>query len=440
MTHEADGDNVHAPALNFYKIFEIFVIFAAILCIATRVSLAQSDNTFAQFPKIIRSSEERETIKRNMIGIVAGLPDGVYTRIGADIMRLVEDRADMSLRVVVVTGNGSVSNIDDLLNLYRIDFAIVQGDVIYYLLNTQRYKALAEKIRNDLRYVVRLHDEFLVVVTRKSLLGQQAADVCWLDGKSIAVGGRTTGASITVPALLEGRLGLKLDIDYVTPLEQALRKLKDGETHAVAYVVGKGAPTFSSFEHDADYQILAVPKTVLERGCGKNSPINDVDVTPYQLGRIYNGEYRGIRIENGPIPAISVPAILAVYNWGKNDQGRARERFEASEKFVKMLFEKGLRDLGSKNFNYNQNWCGVDFSATINGWGRFSVAQKLIEEAGQGKTLRIACQMPYCSNFSQMEIAFRDYLRSIGKENVLERERTQLSQQFESLNCPDNRH
>lgn len=132
-------------------------------------------------PRVLRTPAERQQIRDHQIGIITGQPGGVYARLGADLVRLLDDRSNASLRVVAIIGGGSISNIDDLLNLRGVDFAILQGDVLEAYGDTPAGRDL----RIRMRYVSRLHTEVLHILSRRGVIDGRAPTVCVLDGKRI---------------------------------------------------------------------------------------------------------------------------------------------------------------------------------------------------------------------------------------------------------------
>ena len=148
--------------------------FATALAIAV-LTTPTAAQTGAALPTVRKSAAEVEEIRANHVGIVTGAPSGVYARLGADMVRLLDDRAGRSLRISAVTGSGSVNNLDDLRNLPGISLAILQGDVLAaYGADRAQHQWLDQNIR----YVAPLHREQLHQLVREELHGAESNGIC----------------------------------------------------------------------------------------------------------------------------------------------------------------------------------------------------------------------------------------------------------------------
>ena len=82
----------------------------------------------------------RTKTNQGAIGIISGGVDGTYIRIAADLAAVLEEPG--SLRILPVIGKGSVQNVADLLYLRGIDVAIVQSDVLAYVVREKSFPGI----------------------------------------------------------------------------------------------------------------------------------------------------------------------------------------------------------------------------------------------------------------------------------------------------------
>jgi hypothetical protein len=73
------------------------------------------------------------------------------------------------------------------------------------------------------------------------------------------------------------------------------------------------------------------------------------------------------------VQTISVPAVLAVYNWNKDT-----DRYRRCARFVEYLFDR-FEKLREKP--YQPGWKDMNLAGTIPGWTRFPPAQALVAKA-----------------------------------------------------------
>jgi hypothetical protein len=73
------------------------------------------------------------------------------------------------------------------------------------------------------------------------------------------------------------------------------------------------------------------------------------------------------------VQTISVPALLAVYNWNKDT-----DRYRRCVRFVEYLFDR-FDKLREKP--YQPGWKDMNLAGTIPGWTRFPPAQALVAKA-----------------------------------------------------------
>ena len=106
-------------------------------------------------PAVARSATpwevQRERLNQNTVTIITGTPAGTYLAVGYD-MSVVMDDGD-NLRVLAVTGKGSVQNVKDILHLRGVDMGIVQSDVMSHFKASGEY---GQNFDQRLLYIAKL--------------------------------------------------------------------------------------------------------------------------------------------------------------------------------------------------------------------------------------------------------------------------------------------
>src|SRR4051794_5142921 len=199
-----------------------------LLCLAALLSLpgrAAAQGSALPLPNVERTREELSLIRANIVGLVSGATGGVYAQIGYDLMRLLDDREGSSLRVAANLGAGGVNNLDDLRNRPGVDFAIVQGDVVQAYGAEPRF----EEFRQKLRYVSRLHTEYVHVIARREIAERSGGTVCALKGERVNTAGIRSGSALTVVNLFNRVLGLDVIVDDSASTQEGLDQLEAGK-------------------------------------------------------------------------------------------------------------------------------------------------------------------------------------------------------------------
>lgn len=335
--------------------------------------------TGTSLPTIRKSIVEGGEIRDNHVGIVTGGPAGVYARLGADMVRLLDDRPGRRLRISAVMGSGSVANLDDLRNLPGISFAILQGDVLdAYAGDRDQYQWLDQNIR----YVGRLHNELLHVVVREDLLRDGASDVCALAGRRINVGGAGSGTRITANRVFNEMLGLGVVFDAAAT-EEGLEQLSKRQVDAVAFVVGPPAPIFANDRAaktfaDDRLAFLPVPASVLATGCGSGTARPRGEPTVYEDAALTGEHYPQLIAADRRIATLAVPAVLAAYRFEETTSPRAR----ATATLIQSYLSRGadpLDGFGRLGGGFATQWCGLDLIAPVARWRRHEAVEAWLQ-------------------------------------------------------------
>ncbi|HSI41082.1 MAG TPA: TAXI family TRAP transporter solute-binding subunit [Xanthobacteraceae bacterium] len=395
----------------------LFVLLALLLP-AGGAARAQS-----AMPTLERAPAERKSIRDNHVGIVTGLPGGIYAQLGADMLRLLDDRKGQTLRLSALIGAGSVNNLDDLNNLPGVSLAILQGDVMEAYAAEPQFRWL----QGNIRYVGRLHTEVLHLVSRRDVMAGGGGTVCALAGRRINVGGLGSGTAITVRKVLNDMLGLGVTLDTAASSE-AFDQLAGRSIDAMAYVVGRSAPFFSRdrvperFANDG-LDWMSLPRSVLEQGCGGRPPRVSRDATVYEDVTLTDADYPQLIAAGQGVPTIGVPAVLAAYRFDSAGSLRAK----ATSAFIDRLLSRAAdpaMGLGAAGRGFDRNWCGVDLAAPVRVWQRHEAAERWLVGNATAATPRptlIACAparpVPlYCQSDAAKAAEFNRRLGAAGRQ------------------------
>jgi len=295
---------------------------------------------------------KKDSLNQAVIGLVAGRIEGTPLRLSAELARVLDDGDKM--RVLPIVSRGIFDNFNDLLALRGVDAAIVYGDTLRYFKTVERVPNIDDKIN----YVARFAPAELHILVRPEINSLKD-----LAGKQVNFNTRGTAAAYTGPLVFE-LLGLKVKESFI-PHSEALNRMKQNADSFVATVwvttkpIGPLAnPTwpegfkFISVEYTKELEEFYLPATLDSKDYPK---------------LIKPGE----RVET-----ISVPTVLAVYNW-KRDQ----ERYARMVKFVDYLFER-LPQLQKPP--YDSSWKDVNLASSVPGWRRYEPVQRKLQTLGAG--------------------------------------------------------
>jgi len=253
-----------------------------------------------------------------------------------------------NLRILPIVSYGAASNLDDLLYLRGVDAAVTQSDVFEYFRTERKTPNLERRVQ----YIIRLPISELHILARNEVRSLED-----LRGKKVNFGPAGTGASLTGTIVFQ-RLGINVEqvlIDQPT----ALQKLQSGQVDAIARVIPKPIDFFSKIPANAGLHLVNIPFT---------KTFEDL----YTLGEFTKQDYPNLLQGQDRIDTISVPAVLAVFNWPKN-----AERYAKVSRFIEYLFTRWDT---LQHPPYHPKWRDVNLAATVPGWTRFSVAEDMLQQ------------------------------------------------------------
>jgi TRAP transporter TAXI family solute receptor len=294
------------------------------------------------------SVSTKKAMNANTVTLLTGTIGGTYVQFGADLASVLDD--DGKLRVLPITGRGSVQSVADILFLKGVDLGIVRADTLDYL----EKKGFANDIKKQFTYVTKLYNEEMQVIAPKTV--KTLND---LEGKTVSVDLPNGGTFVTALTVFE-RLGIKANFVYI---EQriAMEKLKKGDLDAVIVVGGKPYLSVTTFNNDGRFHLAAVDYS---------KPLQ----SDYLPATLTSKDYPNLIPEGETVDTIAVPAVLAAYNWAPNTERRRKLAL-----FVDAFFAK-FAALQSPPFH--PKWKEVSLTAPLAGWNRLPLAQQWLDQHG----------------------------------------------------------
>jgi len=294
------------------------------------------------------SVSTKKALNANTVTLLTGTIGGTYVQFGADLASVLDD--DGKLRILPITGRGSVQSVADILFLKGVDLGIVRADTLDYL----EKKGFANDIKKQFTYVTKLYNEEMQVIAPKTV--KTLND---LEGKTVSVDLPNGGTFVTALTVFE-RLGIKANFVYI---EQriAMEKLKKGDLDAVIVVGGKPYLSVTTFNNDGRFHLAAVDYS---------KPLQ----SDYLPATLTSKDYPNLIPEGETVDTIAVPAVLAAYNWPPDT-----ERGRKLALFVDAFFTKFA---ALQNPPFHPKWKEVTVSAPLVGWNRLPLAQQWLDKHG----------------------------------------------------------
>jgi TRAP-type uncharacterized transport system substrate-binding protein len=302
---------------------------------AQRVRRAPDNNQ----QSIAAERDIRDRTNSGAVGLAAGLLEGAPIHFATEISRVVNDNGDLTVLPIVT--RGPTENVNDLLYLKGVDVAIINSDSL------EEYKSQVPQIQQKIVSILSLFPSELHVFVRPEI--KSLAD---LAGKKVNFNTQGTAAAYSGP-LVFSRLGIDVEKMFI-PHPVALEQMKRGEIAAVVFITSKPVDAFIKGKWEDGYKFLPIEY--------------DKRFEDYYL-RAYldSSDYPNLIAKDQRIETISVPTILATFNWSQDSP-----RYRRTAKFVDALFSRISR-LQAPGFN--PKWRNVELSARAPGLQRFAPAQ-----------------------------------------------------------------
>lgn len=289
-------------------------------------------------------SENVARVNNWTVGIVGGLLEGSFLRFAAELGKALDDGEN--LRVLPIVSYGAVENVNDLLYLRGVDVAITNADVFSEFKKTKKPANIEKRIN----YISSMYVSEVHIYARPEI-----KSISDLDGKTVSLGKKGAGQTITGPIILE-RMGVKANIVFVEA-EASLEKMKTGEIAAIIQNGGKPNPLFAKLKAEPGFHFLSVP-------------YDEKFFDYYVPSTLTKEDYPGIIGEGESVETLGVPAVLAVYNWPKNT-----DRFRKVERFIHYYFDR-FETL--RKPPYQPKWKEINLAAKVPGWTRYFVAEEML--------------------------------------------------------------
>jgi TRAP-type uncharacterized transport system substrate-binding protein len=318
------------------------------------VTFALCDWGVAQSHRTHNDGQPSEAQLRNRlnawtIGLAGGLLEGAPIRFATDIARVVNDGGTM--HVLPIVTRGPTENVNDLLYLKGVDVAIINSDSL------DEYKSQVPQIQQRITYLLNLFPSELHIFVRPEV--KSLAD---LTGKKVNFNTQGTAAAYSGP-LIFSRLGLDVEKMFI-PHPVALEQLRRGEIAGVVFVTSKPVDAFVKGKWDEGFKFLPV-----EYG----AKFEDYYLPSY----LDPADYPNLVPKGGRIATISVPTILASYNWRQGSP-----RYHRVARFVDELFSRTSK-LQSPGFD--AKWKDVNLTTRAPGLERFQAAREWLDRTSSAK-------------------------------------------------------
>jgi TRAP-type uncharacterized transport system substrate-binding protein len=286
----------------------------------------------------------REKVNAWTVGLAAGLIEGAPIRLATEMARVVDDGSNMLVLPVVT--RGPTENVNALLYLKGIDLAMINSDSL------DEYKVEFPDIRKHVTYMLNLFPSELHVFVRPEIKSLQD-----LAGKKVNFNTRGTAAAYSGP-LMFSRLGINITTTFI-PHPVALQQMKNGEGDmaAVVFITSKPVDAFLRGKWEG-FKFLPVTY---------DNRFEDY----YLPATLEATDYPGLIPQGERIGTVSVPTVLAAYNWP-----RGTDRYKRVERFTDRLFGN-IGKLQAPGFD--AKWKTINLGATVPGLNRFPAAQEWLD-------------------------------------------------------------
>jgi TRAP-type uncharacterized transport system substrate-binding protein len=180
-----------------------------------------------------------------------------------------------------------------------------------------------------------------------------------LSGKVVNFNTSGTAANFSGPIIFK-QLGIDVKATFA-PHSVAMEKMRKGdEVAATFWVSSKPLAPFLKGKWPEGFKFL---------------PVEYSDKLEYYTpAYLEHADYPALIPQGHQIATISVPAVLAVYDWPKGS-----DRYQRLSRVVDYLFarfEKLQKEPG-----YHEKWKDVNLAATVPGWKRFQPLQDKLDKA-----------------------------------------------------------
>jgi TRAP-type uncharacterized transport system substrate-binding protein len=327
---------------SFARLFAVLLAFVVLSDVsAQRLRRAPTKDQ----QSIAAERDIRDRTNSGAVGLAAGLLEGAPIHFATEISRVVNDNSDLTVLPIVT--RGPTENVNDLLYLRGVDVAIINSDSL------EEYKSQIPEIQQRIVSILNLFPSELHVFVRPEI--KTLAD---LAGKKVNFNTQGTAAAYSGP-LIFSRLGIDVEKMFI-PHPVALEQMKRGEIAAVIFITSKPVDAFIKGKWEDGYKFLPVEY---------DKKFEDYYLPAY----LDSSDYPSLIGKDQRIDTISVPTILATFNWNPDSP-----RYRRTAKFVGTLFSR-INRLQAPGFD--PKWKNVALSARAPGLQRFAPAQDWLDRS-----------------------------------------------------------
>jgi len=272
------------------------------------------------------------------IGITSGGAKGTYIQIANDISTVLKKQG---LKLNIYPSEGSLDNIDAVVEDNKIQFGIVQSDVLNFV-NASKDRKL-ERIAASIKKVLPLYNEEIHLLAKKEI-----KSIWDLQGKVISIGSTGSGTHLTSHLILK-KIKVWPQEKLTLSGEKALAALESGEIDAMFYVSGYPVKLFSSAKDITNYHLIPISEEVIKKY--------------YVESTIPAGTYAW---QKTAIPTVATKALLMSVDKQEKYCYESQKIMQSVHENMDWLIENG-----------HPKWADVDLNFSLNRWQRYKCTAPL---------------------------------------------------------------
>ncbi len=297
-------------------------------------------------PIALTDQQQKDRINAWTVGLAAGRTEGAPLQLASELARVLDDGDNM--RVLPIVTRGPFDNVYDLLYLRGVDAAIVYGDVLDHFRDKPEFANSWRRIN----YLLNLFPSEVHVFARPEIKSLRE-----LAGKAVNFNTPGTAANFSGPIIFK-QLGIDVKATFI-PHGVAMEKMRQSDEIAATFWLStKPLPQFLKGKWPEGFRFLPVEYVA--------------KLEYYAPTQLEHTDYPGLIPEGQQVATISVPSVLAVYDWPKDT-----DRHRRLVRLVDYLFER-FEKL-QKEPGYHARWKDVNLAAQVPGWQRFRPLQERLD-------------------------------------------------------------
>jgi len=298
-------------------------------------------------PVILTEQQHKDRINSWTVGLAAGRTEGAPLLLASELARVLDDGDNM--RVLPIVTRGPFDNVYDLLYLRGVDAAIVYGDVLDHFKGRPEFANAWRRIN----YLLNLFPSEVHVFARPEISSLKD-----LAGKVVNFNTPGTAANFSGPIVFK-QLGIQVKATFI-PHTVAMEKMKKSdEVAATFWLSTKPLPPFLKGKWPEGFKFLPVEYSA--------------KLEYYAPAQLEHADYPSLIPPGQRVETISVPSVLAVYDWPKDT-----DRYRRLVRLVDYLFDR-FGKLQTEP-GYHPRWKDVNLAGQVPGWQRFRPLQERLDK------------------------------------------------------------